>query len=266
MPRENHYIALDLETTGLDPRRDRIIEIGAERFDREGRVIESFERLINPGRPVAPSAAAINGLRDADLADAPRAAEVLPDFVGFLDRGPGAPLIAHNASFDAGFLGMEFVRAGMAIPGRRIVDTLPLARSTLTELRSHRLDLLVAHLGIAPRAHHRALADAAAVRGIWLRLAGPSIPGEDLVSYAIHDGSQPTRPPLGWERLDEAVSRSRPVRIAYTGGSRGAAPRVVTPRSFAHRGGIAYVVATCHLEAIEKSFRLDRITSYEVLD
>ncbi|MDG3003894.1 exonuclease domain-containing protein [Paludisphaera mucosa] len=266
MPREPLCIALDLETTGLDPASDRVVEIGALVFDADGLVVETFERLINPGRPIAAAARAINGILDSDLAEAPPAADVLPDFVHLLGRTPDAPLLAHNAAFDAGFLGMELTRAGMAIPDRPVLDTLPLARAALPELRSHRLDLLVAHFGIAPQARHRALSDAAAVMDLWLRLDGPAADDVARVSYPIHDGSRPVRPPIGWERLDEALGRGRPVRIAYDGGTRGDVPRIITPRSFAHRGGVAYVVATCHIDSVEKSFRLDRIRTYEVLE
>jgi hypothetical protein len=161
---------------------------------------------------------------------------------------------------------MEFARSGLALPDRPVFDTLPLARFVLPDLRSHRLDRLLSHFGIGEKARHRALADASALMDLWFRLGGPTAPVAASVSYPIYDGSRPVRPPIGWERLDQAVARASAVRIAYAGGSRGQAPRTVTPRGFAHRGGIAYLVATCHIDAVEKSFRLDRIRSYELVD
>ena len=208
MPHRSRYIALDLETTGLDPRADRVIEIGMLVFDEEGTIVETFERLINPGRPIGIAAGAINGMCDADLIDAPSAAVVLPEVLALLDRSADAPLIAHNAAFDAGFLGMEFVRSGMTVPNRPVLDTLPLARSVLPFLRSHRLDRLVSHFGGGEKARHRALADASVVMDLWFRLGGPSTAEGDRVSYPIHDGSQPVRPPIGWERLAEAGERT----------------------------------------------------------
>ena len=266
MPPDPTMIALDLETTGLDPGSDRVVEIGALIFQPDGRVTDRFERLINPRRPLSAQASEVNGLSDLDLADAPVAAEVLPDFLAFLDLAPGAPLLAHNAAFDAGFLGMEFTRAGLPIPDRPVLDTLALARALRPDLKSHRLDRLLLEYEIAPKARHRALADAEAVKELWLRLGGPSLPSQSRTAYPIHDGTRPIRPPAGWERLDEALGRGRSVRIAYVGGTRGPAPRLVTPRAFALRGGVAYLVAVCHLDSIEKSFRLDRIQMYEVLD
>lgn len=259
-------LAIDLETTGLDASSDRVVEIGAIVVDAEGRERERFERLIRPDRPMGRTATEVSGIRDLDLADAPPAAEVLPDFLTFLKRHAEAVLIAHNAAFDAGFLGMELARAGLAIPDRQVFDTLVLARSALPELRSHRLDLLIEHFSIPPRPRHRAMGDAETLMDLWFRLEGPDWSESGGVAYPIHDGSRPVRPPNGWERLDEAAGACRPVRIAYAGGSRGDAPRLVTPRRFAHRGGIAYLVAMCHLDAVEKSFRLDRIRTYEVVD
>lgn len=263
---ETILIAIDLETTGLDVASDRVVEIGAIAFDGRGTELERFERLIRPGRPMRPTASAVNGILDAHLAHAPTAADVLPEFVAFLDRFPSAPLIAHNAAFDAGFLGMEAARAGITVPGRLVLDTLALARRALPGLRRHRLDLLVEHFAIPPRSRHRAMADAETLMDLWFRLGGPEWAAARPVAYPIRDGSLPVRPPAGWERLDEAVEARRPIRIAYAGGTRGDVPRVVTPRRFAHRGGIPYVVALCHLDSIEKSFRLDRILTYEFAD
>ena len=124
-------IAIDLETTGLDVASDRVVEVGAIAFDGQGRDLGRFETLVRPGRPMGATAVAVSGIRDEDLADAPPAVEVLPELLAFLARFPAAPLIAHNAAFDAGFLGMELARAGLAIPDRLVLDTLALARGAL---------------------------------------------------------------------------------------------------------------------------------------
>jgi predicted DNA-binding transcriptional regulator YafY len=72
--------------------------------------------------------------------------------------------------------------------------------------------------------------------------------------------------PAGWGPLVAAAAAGRRVRMGYAGGTRGPSPREVTPRSFGNRGGVAFVVALCHLDGFEKSFRLDRVVWYEVLD
>ncbi len=257
-------IALDLETTGLDPGDDRVVEIGAIAFD--GEELERFESLVRPGRPMGAGATRINGIRDADLVHAPPAVDVLPGFLAFLDRHPGSPLIAHNATFDAGFLGMELARANLPAPGLLVLDTLALARRALPTLQSHRLDALVTHFAIPTRRRHRAIDDAEILRRLWGLLGGSDWAESDHVAYPIRDGSRPASPPVGWESLEEAARSRRPIRMSYAGGTRGDAPRLVTPIRFANRGGIAYLVAVCHLTGGEKSFRIDRIRNYEVLD
>lgn len=263
MPPTDQYIAFDLETTGLNAEFDRVIEIGAVRFDALGRETDRFEQLINPGRPISSGARAVNRIDDADLAEAPTAMEVLPRFLAFLDASPEAPLIAHNASFDARFLGRELGRSGMTIPDCPVHDTLALSRRLLPGLRSHRLDRLVDHFRLGSGVSHRALGDALIVRELWLRLDGPNAAPASLVSYPVHDPTCGFPPPRGWDGLDLAARAGERVWIVYEGGTRGAGRREISPRRFAQKGGVAYVVAYCHLGSREKFFRLDRIRQYE---
>lgn len=260
------FVAFDLETTGLSFANDRVIEIGAARFDEKGRVVDYFERLINPGRPISPGARAVNGLSDAEVAKAPSAAVVIPEFLEFLAQSPEAPLVAHNAHFDASFLGRELARLKLAAPTCPAHDTLTLARRKLPKLRNHKLETLVAHFRIAPSVIHRAGADAMLTKELWLKLDGPNAPRELLVSYPIHDPVVSPRCPLGWERLDAALKARRRVRMIYEGGTKGAGQREITPKRFNRKGAVDYIVARCHVDSIDKSFRLDRIREYEPLD
>jgi DNA polymerase-3 subunit epsilon len=261
------WIALDLETTGLGPIDDRIVEVGAVKFDAEGREIEVFEELVNPLRPSHPRARAVHGIADSELALAPTFERVAPALLAFLDDPDSATLLAHNASFDAAFLGAELARSGRAMPGHAIVDTLALARRKLPHLPTHRLDHLAHHLGLDPYGPHRALADARRVMGLWLALGGePGLGGKAPPAvYPIHDPAGPVPAPRGWDRLAEAAARGWRVRVIYEGGTRGDSPREITPRRFINRGGVAYVTSICHIDAKEKEFRLDRFRSYEVL-
>lgn len=269
MPAEcpfNEWVAFDLETTGLMAETDRVVEIGAVRFDSFGSESGRFERLVNPERPMSAAAFEIHGIGDSDLAAAPPAARVLPEFLEFLGDPARVGLLAHNASFDAGFLGRELTRLGIPLPGHTIIDTLALARRRLPDLFDHRLDSLARLFNLERSGPHRALTDSLRVKGLWMALqAGPDEgPEKPPVSYPIYD---PKRKPVpnGWEGLSEAIARGQRVRMVYTGGSRGEALREITPRGFAHRGGIAYLVAFCHLDAFEKSFRLDRVERFEVV-
>lgn len=259
------FVAFDLETTGLMPETDRIVEIGAVRFDASGRELGRFERLVNPGRPMSPSAQAIHGISDAHLADADPAAVVLPEFLGFVGDGATTSLLAHNAAFDAGFLGRELGRLGLDFPAHQVIDTLALARRRVPQAKNHRLDTLAQHFSLDPSGPHRALADSLRVMGLWLALEGGREPSMMQVAYPIFDPEGTTPIPSGWDRIADAIAGGYRVRMEYAGGSRGPAFREISPRRFTHRGGIAYLVAYCHLDSFEKSFRLDRVRRYELL-
>jgi DNA polymerase III epsilon subunit family exonuclease len=261
---QREFIALDLETTGLTARTDRIVEIGAIRFLDTGQEIARYQSLVNPERPMPAAAYAIHGLTDQHLADARVAREVLPEFLEFLGNPGTSVLLAHHAWFDAGFLGCELSRAGMESPGHFLVDTLAMARRRLPQLRSHRLDFLTMHFGLDPEGSHRAIGDSRRVKEIWLRLGGALESGEVQVSYPILDARDSSWVPTGWEPLKKAAALGCTVRIEYEGGTRGAGPRLVTPRHFVQRGGYHYMVAFCHLDSVEKSFRLDRIRRFDL--
>jgi DNA polymerase-3 subunit epsilon len=258
------FVAFDLETTGLFAGTDRIVEVGAVRFEPTGRELGRFERLVHPGRPMSPAAQAIHGISDAVLAGAAGAAVVLPAFVAWLGDPGATVLLAHNAPFDAGFLGRELDRLGLPLPGHRVIDTLALARRRWPEAPDHRLETLARRLGLDPDGPHRALADSLRVKGLWLALAEGRASLEPGVSYPIFAGAEDPVPD-GWDWLTEAIARGHRVRMEYAGGTRGASPREISPRRIVHRGGVTYVVAFCHLDDYEKSFRLDRVGHYEVM-
>lgn len=258
------YVALDLETTGLSAESDRIIEVGASRFDTLGRDLGTFQSLVNPRRPVGAGAFAVHRIPDAELVDQPGAEVVLPAFLAWLDETPGAILMAHNASFDASFLGRELARIGLARPDLAVADTLALARRLVTDVANYRLDTLAIRFGLDPFGLHRALADSSRVKGLWLAMTGGKAPEPAPPSYPVLATGTPV--PTGWSDLEQAIARGQRVKIEYEGGSRGMSPREITPRSFRHLGGVTYVVACCHLDAQEKSFRLDRVRRYEVMN
>ena len=258
------FIALDLETTGLSAAADRIVEIAAVRFRETGETIGLFQSLVNPGRPVSPGAYAVHGISDQELAQARPAREVLPEFIDFLGDPASVALIAHNAAFDAGFLGTELNRAGLAPPAHLLHDTLALARARLPKLSSHRLDSVCRHLGLDPAGAHRAMADSLFVKDVWLRLGGHR-DWSHPVAFRMFEAARTVAPPQGWEVLEQAVARGEVVRIEYDGGTRGTALRAITPRRLESRGGSTFLVAECHLDSLEKSFRVDRILAIEFI-
>jgi DNA polymerase-3 subunit epsilon len=258
-------VAFDLETTGLSAQNDRIVEVGAVRFSRAGDELGRFQSLVNPRRPIPQRVQWIHGISDADVADAPEIGPVLQAFLHWIGPPQGTALLAHNARFDAAFLGAELGRNGLAMPGHHVIDTLPLARKCWPEFRGHGLDALTERLGLDSAEKHRALADSLRVRSLWLAIEAAGR-FEPRVRYAIGDPSRSELVPQGWEALTEAAKTGRLVLLEYSGGSRGPAPRTIAPLRIEHRGGLVYVVALCHVDRKEKAFRLDRIQRFEVLE
>ena len=97
------FVAFDLETTGLSPISCRIVEFGAVRFNLAAGELETFEQIVDPQCPIPPETIRVHGITDAMVRGMPTVSEVLPAFLGFLG-GPDTVLMAHNASFDIGFL------------------------------------------------------------------------------------------------------------------------------------------------------------------
>ncbi|MFD5867704.1 DEDD exonuclease domain-containing protein [Corynebacterium sp. NPDC060344] len=174
---ETTFVVVDLETTGMRAGDDHIIEIGAVRV-RGGVEEGRFSELIDPGMPLPSFITELTGIKDADLDGAPQLGTVLPRFLEF---ARGAVWVAHNASFDIGFLRASCEQLGLRWPAPTVVDTLQLARRLLDRKRtgSFRLGDLARYVGAEVTPNHRALDDAAATVDVLHflieRLAGHSV-------------------------------------------------------------------------------------------
>ena len=156
------YVALDLETTGFDPERDRVIEVGAVAFDAE-RVLGTLERLADPGRSVPDAVLRLTGIQREELAQAPSSETALRELSSFLARRQP---VGHGARLDIDFL----ASAGLWLEGWEILDTLDVARILLPSVSSHSLPALAGELGLEQPRPHRALDDADATRQLFLKL------------------------------------------------------------------------------------------------
>jgi DNA polymerase III subunit epsilon len=162
------FVALDLETTGARAGISKITEIGAVRI--EGfREVKHFTTLVNPLRPIPPMITRITGITQDMVADAPRIEDVIPELLEFIQ---GAVIVAHNASFDVGFLNYELRRLHGRKLGDGAIDTLPLARALAPGLPNYRLQTVAEAMGAPVTACHRALADAQAAGHVFVTLAG----------------------------------------------------------------------------------------------
>ncbi|MBQ7066200.1 MAG: 3'-5' exonuclease [Lachnospiraceae bacterium] len=155
------YIVVDLETTGLNPKKDKIIEIGALKI-QNGKLVETFQMLVNPGRTLTEAVENITHITDEELAQASYIEHVLPEYMEFAED---YPLLGHSILFDYSFLKRAAVNQGYSYE-REGVDTLAIARAYLPELESRRLTYLCSYFGIEHQAH-RALEDARATYALF---------------------------------------------------------------------------------------------------
>ena len=156
MPLDGEFIAFDLETTGLDPNTDAIIEIGAVRM-RGAEVLEHYSTFADPGHPLSPKTVSLTSITDEMVRGAPKPAQAVADFLAWAGD---TPLVAHNAEFDTGFVRAYCQRAGRDFDPLYF-DTLILAQYLCPQLNNHKLDTVSTHLGLPPFHHHRADDDAA---------------------------------------------------------------------------------------------------------
>ncbi len=154
-----NLVFIDLETTGTNATRDRIIEVGLCEV-AGGELVEQWSSLVNPGRPISPFIQNYTGICDAMVKQAPRFCDLAEDL---RDRLQGKLLVAHNARFDHGFLKNEFRRLGLNF-APRLLCTLKLSGKLYPGHRRHGLDALIERHGLNCQARHRALDDA---RLLW---------------------------------------------------------------------------------------------------
>lgn len=165
----NGFVVFDIETTGLSPAGDRIIELGLIRTDFQGNPLGYWSSLINPKRPVA--ATEIHGIKDSDVASAPTFEECADQFLSMIK---GQVLVAHNASFDHSFIRAELARSGWELPDLPVVCTMLESRHFLPGLSRKRLIDCVEALGINQPVQHRALGDASLTSAVFhFYLNGP---------------------------------------------------------------------------------------------
>lgn len=165
-------IIFDTETTGLDSREDRIIEIGGIELDNHFPTGRTLHLYINPGdRKVHPDALAVHGITDEFLTDKPGFADVAEQILAFFE---GAKWIAHNATFDMGFVNAELGRLGLpAIAPSEVIDTLSLARRK-HPMGPNSLDALCRRYGIdnSHRTKHGALLDSELLAEVYIEMIG----------------------------------------------------------------------------------------------
>ncbi len=270
--RRQVFVAFDTETTGLWAPVNRVVEIGAVKFEMEVEDGQRFSSLINPERPMPLEVIRVHGITDLMVCDAPTAPEVLAQFKAFL--GTDTVLIAHNAPFDISFLGMEFSRAQIPAPENIIIDTVDILHHTIPGLPSYSLEALARRFKLAPAQEHRALADALLVMELF-RMAAPAIEdvgkkedwGKHLAAYRMDEWHDDTaRLPEEFAELDEAVRLNRRVTIVYEAKPNVPSRRTIQTRRIHKLRDIYYIEAWCEQAKADRTFRVDRITRWTVVE
>ena len=160
----NRYVVVDIETTGFSAAMHSMTEIGAVMIEN-GEIVDEFCQLINPGIPIPPGITKLTGITDEMVKDKPSVDVVLQCFFEFC---AGCTLVAHNASFDMGFIRFNAEKHGMEC-NFNVLDTLRFARRLFPELANHKLNTVAHHLNVELIGHHRAMGDAKATAHIFLK-------------------------------------------------------------------------------------------------
>lgn len=221
-------IIFDTETTGLDNQNDRVIEIGGVELVNKFPSGRSFHVFVNAqGRKVHPEALAVHGITDEFLQDKPTFSQIVADMADLFD---GAMLVAHNASFDIGFINAEYARIGLPpVDPARVIDTLALARRR-HPMGPNSLDALCKRYGIdnAHRTKHGALLDAELLAEVYIEMnggrqaalgltqSGDGSSAQNSTGEIVEAGQRPEPLP---QRLSAAEQEAHKQLIAGLGGN-----------------------------------------------
>ncbi len=185
------FVAFDLETTGLYPKKDEIIEVAGVKFTLEKRngklaakTLKLYNSLIKPNRFIPKEATRVNHITDQMVENAPSADKIIPEFLKFC--GISTVLVAHNAGFDAEFLTVALKKMKMRIPGNPIIDSLKITKKIMVEAPSHALGNLAKKLAgqldleLNSGDLHRALYDCEVLREVFLACLRKRFQDKDL--------------------------------------------------------------------------------------
>ncbi len=272
------FVSVDLETTGIAPGYDRIMEIAAARFtvDAGGAVSPGpiYETLVNPERSIIEEVRVLTGIDDAMVSESPTLGQVWPAFLDWLGNDPATVLLAHGGRFDQNFLVTEGARMCRPWPSIPMWCTLRLSRQHFPEAPSHQLGALVHWLGLQSidSRCHRALPDALHARNLFAQCVCRTGATTALGLVAAKALKRPDHADLKvvvpgrLVGLEACIEQARTVLICYAGGSRGSLPRPITPLAFYRAGTHTFLRAFCHLGGASRSFRCDRIRGFEQVE
>jgi DNA polymerase-3 subunit epsilon len=233
------FAIIDLETTGMSPNYERVIEVGICLVE-DGILTEEWSTLVNPGKYIPPFIEQHTGITAAMVRQAPRFEDVIDEVH---DRIAGRVIVAHNAAFDMGFLKNEFLRCGMTF-SQKSLCTVRLSRALFPKERRHGLDALIERFNLPCKNRHRALDDA---RALWhlLRIFAECAGEENLHEATRKVLKRAATPPNLPEKDVDALPQTPGVyrfygendALLYVGKSTNMRSRVLGHFSSAHQSG-----------------------------
>ncbi|MBQ9607789.1 MAG: PolC-type DNA polymerase III [Lachnospiraceae bacterium] len=243
---DDTYCVFDIETTGFSPVHNRIIEIGAV-LVQNGKIVDSFDEFVNPECPIPYRITKLTTITDNMVKEADTIEKVLPRFLEF---SRGAVMVGHNVTFDISFIAENAKRLNIQFD-RVYADTLILSRILLPRLARHTLDRVAKELGVVLTQHHRAVDDATATGGIWVKLCDMmrdngihelkearerlSLPDEAMQHLMPFHVILLAKNETGRVNLYRLVSMSH---VKYFGGAYEKVPRIPKSELIKHREGL----------------------------
>ncbi len=263
------YVAFDTETTGAYPLDAEIVEFGAVRW-KNGQVVDSYQTLLRPSKPMTDFIIGIHGITNEMVADAPLMKDKISDIRHFFE---GAFLMAHHAPFDLGFVAIEFEKAQIIPPSEPVICTSLLARKVIHETANHKLQTLIKYLNLDPGSAHRAADDARNCLAVGLecfKRIGPTATVDSILRIVEKD--------LRWSKynvinnnnaviecLRLAIQKQTPVDISYASANSKSETRRITPIGIVRNPDGDFVMATCHRDGAQKRFYLGKIADIQLV-
>jgi len=255
-------VAFDLETSGLSPLMDEIIEIAAIKVI--GSEISSYETLIKPKKPIPPFTTDIHGITDDMVKDSPSIGEVLPEFLEF---AAGHTWVAHNSKFDVGFVVFNMHQEKIDFFDTEVFCSCKLSRKLVKGSENHKLNTLAKFFNVELENHHRALDDTMACLKIFAQTLKKVVKEREFKDGRIMNVLDFKKTlevdiPKNVKGIQKYLENQTPIEIKYKGGTMKGQFRPIRPVSLLPlpQGNVLY--AHCLTSDIYKSFSLKKITEY----
>lgn len=256
-------VAFDLETSGAYPLSSEIVEFAAVKWF-QGEVVETYQALFRPSKPMSDFIIGIHGITNEMVAEAPPVSAKIQEIQQFLS---GSVVMAHHAPFDLGFITWEFEKAGLNIPNDPVVCTSLLSRAVFPEMINHKLQTLIRALNLHQGAAHRALDDSKACLELGIKcfermgaettlrqVTGKQGKNLDWINFSLKLVA-----PQTILVISEAIRRGLALDVVYDGGSLKGKVRRLTPEGLVRNPDGDYMVAKCHIDHSSKRFYLQRL-------